>query len=321
MQNILVTGASGFIGRSLCRRLLESGCRVTAPKSRASSGSGLAPGLTSVAIDSIGPETRWEEALTGTDTVMHLAARVHVMKDKAADPLAEFRAVNTFGTENLARQAAAAGVWRFVFVRSIKVNGESTASDVGFTEADPHLPRDPYGVSKSEAELALYRIASKTGMEIVIIRPPLVYGPGVKGNFLAMLKALHRGIPLPLGAIVNRRSLVYRENLVDALMLCASHPAAAGQTYLVSDGEAMSTPDLLRKLGEALNVPARLLPVPVSVLRLGGKVLGKSGAMGRLLGSLVVNSGKIRRELGWAPPFSLAQGLQQTAEWFRSNQA
>ena len=315
----LVTGATGFVGAALCHKLRESGASVKVAYRQSGGLPHFSPGVTPVAIGPIGPECKLSEALHRVDTVLHLAARAHVMREIATDPIAEFRAVNTLGTETLARQAANSGVRRFVYVSSIKVNGENTPFGTSFTEADPHRPRDPYGISKSEAELALHRVTRETGMEIVIVRPPLVYGPGVKGNFLAMLKILHRGIPLPFGAIVNRRSLVYVENLVDALVLCATHPAAANNTYLVSDGDDVSTTELLRMLSQALGVPVWLIPVPPSFLTLGGAVLGKAAAFKRLLCSLVVDSSKIRRELGWKPPVGFQEGLQRTAEWFKSN--
>ncbi|MDX8379204.1 MAG: NAD-dependent epimerase/dehydratase family protein, partial [Gallionella sp.] len=225
----------------------------------------------------------------------------------------EFRAVNVAGTACLAHAAAAAGVKRLVYVSSIKVNGEATCGDVKFTETDESSQQDPYGISKWEAEQVLHRVAAETGLEVVIVRPPLVYGAGVKGNFAQMLKVLSQGIPLPLASIDNQRSLIYVENLVDALILCGTHPDAAGQTYLVSDGEAISTPDLLRQLGAAMGHPARLLPCPQVLLRLAGRLIGKSDQIERLLGSLQVDSGKIRRELGWTPPFTMEQGLYAAA--------
>lgn len=273
MQSCLVTGATGFVGAELCRKLHQSGIFVKAAYRPHGSVPNFPLGVTPVAIGSIGPESQFAGVLDKVDTVLHLAARVHVMKDTDKDPLAAFRNLNTLGTETLARQAAAAGVRRFVYVSSIKVNGERTPTGIAFTEFDLHLPRDPYGISKSEAEQALHRVAGETGMEIVIVRPPLVYGQGVKGNFAKMLQALHQGLPLPLGTIDNLRSLVYVENLVDALVLCANHPAAANNTYLVSDGEDVSTPELLRKLAEALDTSVRLFPMPRSFLRLGGRYL------------------------------------------------
>jgi nucleoside-diphosphate-sugar epimerase len=250
------------------------------------------------------------------DCVVHLAARVHVMNDTAADPLAEFRRTNTAGTEHLARCAAAAGVKRLVFVSTIKVNGEETR-DRPFIESDPACPGDPYGISKWEAEQVLARVAADTGLEYVILRPPLVYGPGVKGNFLKLLSAIERGVPLPLAAIANRRSLLYLGNLVDALILAATHSLAAGKTFLVSDGQDVSSPELILRLAKEMDAPGRLLHCPRSLLRLGGRLLGRADAVSRLVESLQVDSSAIRSELGWEPPFSLEDGLKATAEWYR----
>ncbi|BCK88827.1 N-acetyl-alpha-D-glucosaminyl-diphospho-ditrans, octacis-undecaprenol 4-epimerase [Sideroxyarcus emersonii] len=271
-----------------------------------------------VRIPDISADTDWANALSGVATVIHLAARVHVMHEKAPNALAEFRKVNVAGTERLARSAAANGVRRLVYVSSIKVNGESTHGDHRFAESDVPLPQDPYGISKYEAELALHRIADETGLEVVILRPPLIYGAGVKGNFAHMLKILAKRIPLPLASVRNQRSLVYVGNMVDALIACAAHPAAAGQTYLVSDGEDVSTPDLLRRLGVAMECSAKLFPCPSSWLRLAGLITGKSEQIGRLQESLRIDSVKIRRQLNWNPPYSLQQGLQATAEWYRN---
>jgi nucleoside-diphosphate-sugar epimerase len=315
VKRILVTGAGGFVGRVTCARLNERGFSARAVV-RVNTSPPIAGAHDTFTVREISPTTDWQNAFESIETVVHLAARVHVIRDKAGDSLGEFRKVNVAGTERLAIQAAHAGVKRFVFVSSVKVNGEETQGKA-FSEVDRPDPKDSYGISKWEAEQALVRVASQTGLEVVIMRPPLVYGPGVKGNFLTMLKVLRRRVALPLGSITNRRSLLYVENFVDALMLCASHPAGAGETFLVSDGEDVSTPELLRKLGDALDAPTRLLSVPLGVLRLGGRILGRAGALERLLGSLVVDSGKIRRDLGWAPPFSLNEGLQKTAEWFK----
>ena len=234
------------------------------------------------------------------------------MHDTSADPLEEFRKVNLHSTTNLARQAAQAGVKRLVYVSSIKVNGEETREGQKFSETDPPAPQDPYAISKWEAEQALHRVAGETGLEVVIVRPPLVYGPGVKGNFAQMLNVVAKGIPLPFASVRNLRSLIYVGNLADALIACAIHPAAAGQTYLVCDGEDVSTPDLLRQLATGMGVLARLLPCPPALLRLAGKLTGKSHQMGRLLDSLQVDGGKIRRDLGWRPPYTLREGLQNT---------
>lgn len=264
-------------------------------------------------------ETNWTVALRSADQVVHLAARVHVMNDKSTDPLAEFRRVNVEGTANLARQAAAAGVRRFVCLSSIKVNGEFTQEGHPFTADDVPAPDDPYGVSKHEAEQALRQIAADTGMEVVIIRPPLVYGPGVKANFESMMRWLARGVPLPLVAVTqNRRSLVAIDNLVDLIMTCLSHPAAANQTFLVSDGEDLSTACLLKRMGAALGHPARLFYVPHSVLKLGAQVVNKPGIYQRLCGSLQLDIAKTRLLLDWTPPVSVDDGLRRAAEGFRA---
>ncbi|MBI5436567.1 MAG: SDR family oxidoreductase [Nitrosomonadales bacterium] len=315
-MKFLVTGASGFIGQFLCSELHNRGQTVRAmmrslriPLSHAEI----------VLIGEINSKTEWSNALQEMDVVIHLAARVHVMRDTAADQLVEFRSVNTVGTEHLARCAAASGVKRLVYVSSIKVNGEETHEGQKFSGADMPAPQDPYAVSKWQAEQALHRVASETGLEVVIVRPPLVYGPGVKGNFWQMLDVVARRAPLPFASVHNRRSLVYVGNLVDALITCAAHPAAAGQTYLVCDGEDVSTSDLLRQMAVAMSVPSRLFPCPLMLLRLAGKLTGKSQQLERLLGSLQVDGDKIRRDLNWVPPFSLQQGLQATAEWYRTN--
>lgn len=317
-MKFLVTGANGFIGRTLCAELCRRGHVVRAAVRAADSL--LFKSIEVAAIGPINAATDWMATLCGLDVVIHLAARVHVMRDYQSDPLEEFRKVNAAGTEHLARCAAAAGVKRLVYVSSVKVNGESSPSqDVGpleikdvmcFTEADAPSPQDPYSVSKWEAELALHRVALEAGLEVVIVRPPLVYGSGVKGNFAHMIRVLKKNIPLPLASVRNLRSLVYVGNLVDALILCATHPAAADQTYLVSDGEDVATPDLLRWLGEAMGSPARLFPCPSDLLKRAGHFVGKSEQIERLTGSLRVDSSKIRQELGWRPPFTLREGLK-----------
>jgi len=252
----------------------------------------------------------WGKVLVGVSTVVHLAARVHVMHETETDPLTAFRAVNVGGTLKLARQAAAAGVKRFVFISSVKVNGESTSSGKAFTELDAPNPQDAYGQSKHEAEQGLRQLSADTGMEVVIIRPPLVYGPGVKANFAALMRAVQRGWPLPLGAVHNQRSLVALSNLVDFIVTCLTHPAAANQTFLVSDGEDLSTPDLIRRMARAMNRPARLLPVPVWALQAVALLLGKGDAVQRLCGNLQVDISKARKLLGWNPPVSVDEGLR-----------
>ena len=259
-------------------------------------------------------EVETRHALQGVGAIVHLAARVHVMADHASDPLHEFRWVNANWTERLARAAISQGIRRFVFLSSIKVNGEQSV--VPFTEQDAPKPQDPYGVSKWEAEQALERVSAQTGMETVVVRSPLVYGPGVGGNFLRLLNIVRRRIPLPLASIQNRRSFIYRENLVDALVSCVRDRGAVGQTYLISDGEDLSTPDLIRRLGKALGVTVRLWPVPLSVLRRIGQIARKQELIDRLLGSLQVNSTKIKRELDWHPPISVDRGLAETAAWY-----
>ncbi len=307
--SVLVTGANGFVGRVVCEQLFARGHAVRG----AARSQHEIPGGSFVQIATIDENTDWSEALKGeVDVVIHLAARVHVMHDKSTNPLAEFRKVNTAGTERLARAAAKSGVRRFVYVSSIKVNGEATVGSERFTEQDVPKPQDPYAVSKWEAEQVLHRIAKETGIEVVVVRPPLVYGQGVKGNFAQMLKVLSKGIPLPLSAVSNSRSLVYVENLADALIVCAIHPAATGQTYLVSDGEDISTPDLLRSLANAMGVQTRLFYFPPSWLLFLAKMLGKAAPLERLTGSLKINSDKIRNQLGWFQPFTLPAGLKKT---------
>jgi len=303
-SRVLVTGAAGFVGRALCSQLSATGHTVNSAVRHG-------PGLPNeVATGDIGSSTDWCMALPGCDAVVHLAARVHMMRDDAHDPLALYRETNTEATLNLARQAADAGVKRFVFISSIKVNGEGR--DAAYRETDTPAPADPYAISKWEAEQGLHRIAQETGLEVVILRPPLVYGPGVKANFLWLMRTVARGWPLPLGAIRNRRSLLYLGNFVDAIQLCVEHPAAAGQTFLLDDGGAVSTPDLIRALARALGRPARLLAVPAGVLEFSGALLGKRAAVARLTGSLYVDSSAIRSRLGWTPPFSMESGLAAT---------
>lgn len=317
-MKILITGANGFVGRPLCAELLRREGHV-----RAAMRTAKLPiaGVEVAIVGGIDGETDWGEALHGVDVVIHLAARVHVMSDTSNDPLTEFRRVNLHGTENLARQAVALGVKRMVYVSSIKVNGEATSGRKKFNEMDVSNPQDPYGVSKWEAEQALHQVAVETGLEVVIVRPPLVYGAGVKGNFAQMLKILTKGLPLPLASVNNQRSLVYVENLVDFLILCATHPDAIGQTFLVGDGEDVSTSDLLRKLGIAMGYSAHLIPVPMFLLQAGALLLGKRDVAQRLCGSLQVDISKAQSLLGWKPPFSLDEGLSRTAQGYLHEKA
>jgi nucleoside-diphosphate-sugar epimerase len=316
-MNVLVTGATGFIGRSLCRKLLSSSHIVRGSVRMEEPLTNLPEGVQAAPVEAIGPETDWSEALRGIDTVVHLAARVHVIDDTAVEPFAVYRRVNVAGTEKLARMAAAGGVQRLVFLSSVKVNGEETA--VPYLEQDRPAPQDPYGISKMEAEEVLRKIAAATGLEVVIIRSPLVYGPGVKANFLHLLSIVERGIPLPLGSINNSRSLIYLGNLIDAIITCATHPQAAGQTFLVSDGEDVSIPELVLRVGDALHRPVRLFAFPLFLMRLVGSLTGNAAAVDRLIGSLVVDSGKIRRELLWRPPYTMTEGLRETAAWYTNH--
>lgn len=306
-MRLFITGLNGWVAAALAHAALARGHGVRG-SARQSNGPEM------FATGPLNGHTDWSAALAEAQVVFHLAARVHVMHDNATDPLAAFRAVNTEGTLRLARQAAGAGVRRFVFVSSIKVNGEYTAPNSPFRASDEPHPEDPYGHSKRDAEDGLRELAAATGMEVVIVRPPLVYGPGVKANFAAMMRAVQRGLPLPLGWVThNRRSFVALDNLVDLLMICLDHPAAANQTFLVSDDEDLSTAELLRRLGQAMGRPARLLPVPPRVLQAGAALLGKRDVAQRLLGSLQVDITHTRQTLGWVPAVSVDEGLRRAA--------
>jgi len=255
--------------------------------------------------------TDWSEVLQGCDVFIHSAARAHITKDEAADPLAEYRRVNVESTLNLARQAVSAGVKRFIFISSIKVNGEGTPLGMPYKASDAPTPEDAYGQSKLEAEQGLVQLASETSMEVVIIRPPLVYGPGVKGNFASMIKLIEKGLPLPLGAIHNKRSLVSIDNLVDLIIRCIDHPAAANQVFLAGDGQDLSTTELLRGVGKAMGKPARLIPLPSGLLQFGAALLGKQAMAQRLLGSLQVDISKTCELLSWKPPYTVEEGLRR----------
>ncbi|OQW88136.1 MAG: hypothetical protein BWK72_10385 [Rhodoferax ferrireducens] len=307
-MKILVTGANGLVGTALCRRLREDGFAV-----RAAVRTKLAnPGAFDViGVGDINELTDWETALRGVDVVVHLAARVHVMHERAANPLAEFRHINVQGSLQLAQSAYAAGVKRYIYVSSIKVNGESTMPEHAFTELDMPNPQDAYGQSKLEAETGLRLIAASTGLQVVIIRPPLVYGPGVKANFAELMRAVQKCWPLPLGAVHNKRSLVALGNLVDFIITCITHPKAANQTFLISDGQDLSTTELVRCMAHAAGVPARLLPVPVWALEWAGRLLGKGETVQRLTGNLQIDSSKARDLLGWEPKVSVQEGLRR----------
>lgn len=312
-MRILLTGATGFVGRAILDGLSQNGHAIVAAVRQTV----RLPGAEScVQIGELCEASDWQSALQEVEAVIHAAARVHVMHDDSASPLAEYRRVNVDGTLRLARQAAAAGVRRFVFISSIKVNGEMTEQGRAFTAQDVPAPLDPYGISKLEAEQGLMALAAETGMEVVVIRPVLVYGPGVKANFRTMMQWLARGVPLPLGAVHNRRSLLALENLVDLISLCLEHPAAANQVFLASDGEDLSTTELLRRLGAAMGRPARLVSVPGAWLATGARLLGRPDMAQRLCGSLQVDIEKTRRLLGWTPPVSVDMALYKTARHF-----
>jgi nucleoside-diphosphate-sugar epimerase len=310
--NILLTGASGFVGQAVLGRLLEDKLYKATVALRSADSLNH---CTAYVVGDFSNATDWSAALSNQQVVIHAAARAHIMKDEVADPLTEYRRVNVDGTLNLARQASVAGVRRFIFISSIKVNGEKTPLGQPFTAEDIPAPEDAYGISKWEAEQGLQQLASETGMEVVIIRPTLVYGPGVKGNFASMIKLLAKGLPLPLGAIHNHRTLVALDNLVDLIITCIDHPAAANQVFLAGDGQDLSTTELLRGVARAMGKPSRLIPVPASLLMLGATLIGKKAVAQRLLGSLQVDISKARDLLGWEPPVTVQEGLRRCFEY------
>jgi nucleoside-diphosphate-sugar epimerase len=317
MKRVLVTGANGFIGRALCARLAAAGMEVAGAVRKDHSSEVRDFGARPVVIGDLGSQTDWMVALTGMDCVVHLAARVHVMHEVQSDPLAAFREVNTFGAARLATQAVAAGVRRLVYVSTIKVSGEYTR-DKKFSEQDQPQPSDPYAISKWEAEQALHKLAVQTGLEIVVVRPPLVYGPGVKGNFYSLLRLVDLGLPLPLGRCRNQRSLVGLTNLVDLLAQCVAHPAATGQIFLAADSEDLSTPELLRRVALAFGKRESLLPVPTGLLQFAARLVGRAGIYERLCGSLQVDAGNTQRVLGWVPPRTVNDELMRTVQWYLS---
>jgi nucleoside-diphosphate-sugar epimerase len=307
-STILLTGASGFVGRRLAQALIQENSHLICPGRQPAAIQGADCPL----IADLSPTTDWRHCLHGVQTVIHCAARVHVMQESARDPLPLFRTVNVAGTLRLAEQAAASGVSQFIFLSSVKVNGEKTTSGKAFTEDCAPQPIDPYGISKYEAEQALLDLGRQTGMAITIIRPPLVYGPGVGANFLSMLKWVKRGIPLPLGSIRNKRSFVFIDNLVSLIICCIQNPQASNQVFLASDGQDLSTTDLLTTSAAVFGVTSRLLPCPPGLLMFMAKLAGKKSAAERLCQSLQVDIHRARGLLGWTPPYTVEQGLQAT---------
>lgn len=312
----MVSGASGFVGSALVTRLAQEGHEVVAPVRSAPAHRD--PRVVYVeGVDLTRPRS-WIPALTGAEAVIHAAARVHQLHDQAADPLDEYRRVNVDGTVGLGIRAAEAGVKRFIFLSSIKVNGEKTEPGSPFRSDDEGAPIDPYGISKQEAETALFQLGRSTGMEVVVVRPPLVYGPGVKANFRSMMRLLHKGVPIPLGAVTAKRSLIALDNLVDLLSLCLRHPKAPGQVLLVSDAEDLSVADMLRRLGRALDRPARLVSVPTGLIERAAWILGKKALATRLCASLQVDTGPTSRLLDWTPPVSVDEAFKRTADDFKA---
>ena len=314
MPNVLVTGATGFIGKALCRRMLAEGWHVRAAIRSFAKKDVVPKGVEIVESGTIDSDTDWGATLDGMDAVIHLAARVHVMEDSEVDPMSLYRKLDVDGTKRLAQTALSNNVRRFLFISSIKVNGEGKLTP--YTENNKPLPVGPYGSSKLETERILKNLADKTNLEVVILRPPLVYGPEVKANFLKLIKLVHKRMPLPLATVKNHRSLIYIENLVDAIFTCTIHPNAAGKTFLVSDGQDLSTPDLIKNLASALGKPSRLVPFPPSLLHVLARLTGKSETIRKLADSLIVDSSRIRAELKWVPPFSYETGIKETVKWY-----
>lgn len=319
-MTVLVTGASGFVGRALVTHLARNAERMVRAATRGAPEPSSMSRVEMVRAPDLGGDAEWRSALEDCTAVVHAAARVHVMHDDASDPLAAFRRVNVAGTRRLAEQAAAAGVRRFVFISSVKVNGERTAPGMPFTNQSPAAPCDPYGVSKWEAECALHEVSARTGMEVAIVRPVLVYGPGVGANFRRLLQALHAGVPLPLRSVHNRRSLVALDNLTSLVDRLLTHPAATGHTFLVSDDDDLSTPELLRRAARALGTTARLVPCPVGVLRAAASIAGQADVADRLLGSLQADISDTTSRLDWVPPVTVDAALAETARAFHAGE-
>lgn len=318
-QRVLITGATGFVGQALVTKLLATKFSVFALVR--SDAAYLPCGINKVIVPDLADMTDFQPMLKSIEVVIHAAGRVHIMNDDVVNPFDEFRKVNTDATLQLAKQAAESGVKRFIFLSSIKVNGEMTNSGEPFKPDDRFVPDDPYGLSKYEAEQGLLTLVKETDMEVVIIRPPLVYGPGVRANFASMMSWVKKGIPLPFGAIDNKRSLVALDNLVSFIIHCIDEPKAANEVFLISDGENVSTTVLLKKVAKAFGKKAFLLPIPVSWMTFAAKLIGKADVANRLFASLQVDSSKARELLGWEPVITMDEQLKKTAEAFLNKKA
>jgi nucleoside-diphosphate-sugar epimerase len=315
-ERLLITGCSGFVGKALAKRSIEAGWAVRGTVRSASKVPDLPAGVEPVAISDIGPGTDWSVALDGVAVVVHLAARVHQLHNLSRDTHGEYFRTNTAGTARLARCAVDAGVRRLLLLSTIKVNGEGVARP--YTEKDPEDPRGPYAVSKAEAEHILREISGRTALESVILRPPLVYGPGVKANFLQLIRLVERRIPLPLGSLANQRSMLFIGNLIDAILVCLKNPKAGGKTYLVADDEIVSTPHLIREIAGLLGMKPRLFACPPAILTMAARIAGRREDIDRLTASLWADTSKIRQELGWKPEYSFREGLKKTISWYRA---
>lgn len=309
---VLVTGANGYIGQALCRRLVADGCQVIGTVRNSSNG--VVQGIHKAVTGDIQSFENWGPLLDGVAGVFHLAAHVHVLNERAKDRLSDFRRTNVEGTRKLLRACAARGVRKFIHLSTAKVHGEGRPTP--YCEADALLPQDPYAISKAEAEQQVRSVGARGDLETVVIRPPLVYGPNVKANFLKLIHMAHRRIPLPLASVDNRRSLVFLDNLVDFMVYCLSHPKAANHAFLISDGTDISTGGLYIKISEALGLKGRLFHVPPAILILLGQLTGKTAVVDRLCGSLTVDTTKAREMLGWQPPATIDRGIQETIDWY-----